>query len=346
MTKSLVPTWTGAYLVEDGQIVREIRAPIDVESLSDRARRRRGGGRTPEEEALLADRHGELWVTRDRRLAGPGVRFDPAAAGSVAADVDAKVRREVMLHVAEDALESAWDPSVHVEEATRSVRDLDRATNLLGERLASWASRDAPGLDPGDASGAAKLILDGIPTSRFGPSDPSLGAARRKLAEAYRALQEARDRLEESVAAAVPARMPNLDRLLGPDLAASLIAQAGGLDRLARLPSSTVQVLGAEKAFFEHLRGRAPPPRHGLLFLHPSIQSAPRASRGKLARALAGKTSIAARLDRAGSPLDPSLRATFDRREAEIKAQRLGSGRARRARPGSRPPLDTAAEHR
>jgi len=116
------------------------------------------------------------------------------------------------------------------------------------------------------------------------------------------------------------------------------VAQAGGLDRLARLPASTVQVLGAERAFFEHLRGRAPPPRHGLLFLHPQIQSAPKSVRGKLARALAGKVAIAARRDREGSPVLPELKTAFERREAELRARR---GK-RRPAGGSALPLDGA----
>src|SRR5208283_3772568 len=102
----------------------------------------------------------------------------------------------------------------------------------------------------------------------------------------YRSISAVQARFETSVSEALPRRAPNVSALLGPLLAARMLAQAGGLDRLARLPASTIQVLGAEKAFFEHLRGRAPPPKHGLLFLHPSIQGAPRRLRGKLARAL------------------------------------------------------------
>ncbi|MCI4340676.1 MAG: ATP-binding protein, partial [Thermoplasmata archaeon] len=136
----------------------------------------------------------------------------------------------------------------------------------------------------------------------------------------------------------------NISALLGPLLAARMLAQAGGLDRLARLPASTIQVLGAEKAFFEHLRGRAPPPRHGLLFLHPSIQGAPRRLRGKLARALAGKVAIAARIDREGGALRPELGASYDARAKAVKTMGTGAGRTRPKR--SRPPLDGATEDR
>jgi len=191
----------------------------------------------------------------------------------------------------------------------------------------------------------ARTILDGGPASPLAPADPTLVEARRKLAGLYREIQSTRKALDAAVEATVPERTPNLNALLGPDLTARLLAQARGLDRLARLPASTVQVLGAERAFFEHLRGRAPPPRHGLLFLHPAIQSASRLERGRLARTLAGKVSIAARLDRAGTALDPSLAEAFEKRKAALKARRSANRDPSRSR-RSRPPLDGAARDR
>jgi nucleolar protein 56 len=143
--------------------------------------------------------------------------------------------------------------------------------------------------------------------------------------------------MESALTEAMPERAPNLTALLGPLLAARLISQAGSLQRLSELPASTIQVLGAERAFFEHLRGRAPPPRHGLLFLHPKLHSAPRLERGRLARALAGKVAIAARLDRAGRPLDPRLLAAFEGRATELDERRARrrSSRERPRRPTS-----------
>lgn len=162
------------------------------------------------------------------------------------------------------------------------------------------------------------------------------------MARAYRTLSDTRTQLEKAIESGGAARTPNLTKLLGPDLAARLVAQAGGLERLSRLPASTIQVLGAERAFFEHLRGRAPPPRHGLLFLHPKIQSANRTARGRLSRALAGKAAIAARLDQAHAPLDERLSEQF-----EARALAIGQSPPRRAgRRRSRFPLDRAAPDR
>ena len=84
----------------------------------------------------------------------------------------------------------------------------------------------------------------------------------------------------------------------------SLCVEAHGRLRLARLPAGTVQVLGAEKAFFSHLRSGTAPPKHGHIFMHPWISRSPRWVRGKIARMLAAKISIAARVDAfQGTPL-------------------------------------------
>jgi nucleolar protein 56 len=78
---------------------------------------------------------------------------------------------------------------------------------------------------------------------------------------------------------------------------ARIISKAGSLARLATLPASTIQILGAEKALFRALKTGARPPKHGLLFQHPLIHSAPKWQRGKIARAVASKVAIAARID-------------------------------------------------
>ncbi len=325
MARSVVTTWYGTFLVEGDRVLGSVLAPATAEALAERVRMRQTGGTTPEEEELLGTRGSEAWSTRDRRLADRGLRWDPrapAAPPGATAVPDRAVQRDAVLAAADRALADSWDPSVHVEEAVRAASDLDRAANLVGERLASWVARDAPDVDPANPDAAARRVLAGATDSAYGPADPAVREARRRLADLYQSIARTRSELANAVKGAVPVSTPNLSALLGPDLAARLLAQARGLDRLARLPASTIQVLGAERAFFEHLRGRAPPPRHGLLFLHPAIQSAPRTERGKLARTLAAKVAIAARLDRAGTPLDPSLLRAFEARRGRLKEAR------------------------
>jgi nucleolar protein 56 len=346
--RSIVTTWYGTFVLDGTKVERSVLAPLDEEELAERARLRREGRLTPEEAELVADADHDQWVTRDRRLSEHGIRLD-AGAQAVPPDFiepgDTARLRAVLLVAADRAVAAAWDPSVHVQEAVRATADLDRVGNLIGERVGSWVSRDSPELDPGDHARAARRAIEGGGEATLAPTDPALRDARRQLAEVFLSIRTVRDALTAAVATSAPLRTPNLVALLGPDLASRLVAQAGGLDRLARLPASTVQVLGAETAFFEHLRGRAPPPRHGLLFLHPAIQGAPRRERGRLARTLAGKAAIAARLDRAGAPVEPKLLAAFDARRAQVTAARARSGATSR-RPRSGKPLDRAAGDR
>jgi nucleolar protein 56 len=347
--KSVVTTWFGTFLLEGEEVVQAAPAPTEPALLAERARLRREGHLTSEEEQLLRGADTSEWRTRDRRLAEHGLRYDPNAPLTLPIGIsipDRSLLGTALLQEAERALEASWDSSIHVQEAVRAGADLDRVRNLIGERLGSWVSRDFPELDPGDHARAARAATEGTSRPDLGPADPGLLEARRRLGELYRSVADARRALQDAVSASSPVRTPNLTALLGPELAARMVAQAGGLYRLARLPSSTVQVLGAERAFFEHLRGHAPPPRHGLLFLHPAIQSAPRSERGKLARALAGKVAIAAKLDHQGTALDPTLNAAFEARRVQVRARRGRPSRTSGAKAESDLPLDRATRDR
>jgi len=113
---------------------------------------------------------------------------------------------------------------------------------------------------------------------------------------------------------------PNTRALVGSLLGARLIALAGGLTNLAKLPASTVQVLGAEKALFRSLRTGTRPPKHGIIFQHSIIHEAKRWQRGKIARALAGKLTIATRIDAFGGKyVGDQLRVDLEKRIEEIK---------------------------
>jgi nucleolar protein 56 len=109
--------------------------------------------------------------------------------------------------------------------------------------------------------------------------------------------------------------------MAGAVLAARLIALAGGLETLAKKPSGTVQVLGAEDALFAHLAGRAPSPKHGVIYTHEAVRGTRPADRGSAARALAGKLAIAARIDHYAGDLRPSLHEDLRDRMATIRAR-------------------------
>jgi nucleolar protein 56 len=114
---------------------------------------------------------------------------------------------------------------------------------------------------------------------------------------------------------------PNLSAIAGPVLAARLIALAGGLGALAKKLSGTLQVMGAEDALFAHLRGRAPSPKHGVIYTHEYVRGTAPSERGSAARAVAGKLAIAARVDHYSGERKPEIDAELDERIERIRSR-------------------------
>ena len=196
--------------------------------------------------------------------------------------------------------------------AVRAMDDCRRQANELAERVAEWGGSRF------DSAGTGVEYAREL-TAR----DPTTSGDRRAVSLARRvvALDEEADSLREYVETTTPEVAPNLAALAGPVLAARLLSLAGGLESLAKKPSGTVQVLGAEDALFAHLRGDAPSPKHGIIYTHDAVRGTRPEDRGSAARALAGKLSIAARIDHYSGDRRPELEAELDDRIATIQAR-------------------------
>jgi len=199
-------------------------------------------------------------------------------------------------------------------EAVRALDDTERAANELAERVAEWA---------GDAAtdGDAEAVVGAVAGRE--PAD-ELDRRLVDFAERTAGLYAERDELRATVERVAPTVAPNLAALAGPVLAARLIALAGDLESLARMPAGTVQVLGAEDALFAHLRGHAPSPKHGVIYTHEYVRGTAPEERGSAARALAGKLAIAARIDHYAGDRRPDLERDLDERIARIR-ERTGT---------------------
>lgn len=140
-------------------------------------------------------------------------------------------------------------------------------------------------------------------------------------------LTDYRKKLYDYLVVKVKDVAPNLAALIGETVAARLISHAGSLRNLAKHPSSTLQILGAERAlrrciFKDHmsycfllfycsfflinyvvnkiyraLRTGGKTPKHGLIVHSSFIGRASARNKGRMARCLAAKCSIAARVD-------------------------------------------------
>lgn len=119
----------------------------------------------------------------------------------------------------------------------------------------------------------------------------------KKLALNTLQLHEFRTNLTSYITNLATSTAPNVSELAGPILAAKLIEKAGSLRRLALMPASSVQILGAEKALYRAVKTKSKPPKHGLIFQHQYVNGAPKKLRGIRARHLAAKISFAARAD-------------------------------------------------
>ncbi|MEA1893991.1 MAG: hypothetical protein U9N36_02070, partial [Euryarchaeota archaeon] len=191
---------------------------------------------------------------------------------------------EVTVRLArEEVLRSARGDE-EIIHAIKMLDDLSPTLNLLSEHLFEWYSMYEEDVQPSED--AVMEILNGreIPHTM------------RTLAQNLTDLYESRGILIRYIQGETLLIAPNLTNLAGGLLAARLISIAGGLGKLARMPASRLQILGANRAMFRHLRGAAPP-KHGVIFQHPLIHSSPRRLRGKIARRFASKLTIAARID-------------------------------------------------
>ena len=227
----------------------------------------------------------------------------------------AALREATIAAAGEAAAERERADDRQVIHAVRAMDDTERMANELAERVAEWAvSREA---EAGTGIEYCHELVD-REEENAEPADDRVAA----LAERVVDLDNEAAALETFVERTVRTVAPNLAALAGPTLAARLLALAGDLESLARTSSSTVQVLGAEDALFAHLRGSAPSPKHGVIYTHEYVRHTHPEERGSAARALAGKLTIAARIDHYAGDRRPDLARELDERIARIRARR------------------------
>jgi nucleolar protein 56 len=145
--------------------------------------------------------------------------------------------------------------------------DFIQISNLLSERLENW-------------------LLISAPKEKIQPLKNTISTIDIEI----KSLEKIIDNEMEKVA-------PNVSRIVGSLIGARLISLSGGMKKLAMLPSSTIQILGAEKALFRFKKEGGKPPKHGVIFQHAYINKSNKDVRGKIARSVAAKISIAAKAD-------------------------------------------------
>ena len=258
-----------------------------------------------------------------------------------------KLREFAMQLSSSKVTEVSQSPDQHIIQAINTLDETDRIINSIGSRLREWYGLHFPELDNliDSINGYSQIVLAGkrkniskenfenagFPESkvemlslvkeksRGGDITEKNLSIVQTLAKQILDLFELRKTIEEHIEEQMREEVPNISAILGTAVGARILAHAGSLKRLATMPASTIQIMGAEKALFRSLKTGANPPKHGILFQHATVHAAPKWQRGKIARAVAGKAAIAARVDTYGAGLNQTLLDKLNIRVQEIE---------------------------
>ncbi len=294
-----VKAWFASFTLNEGRITDVELYEKDIDSLTELLL----------EEPLLLK--GEVAGEKLRDLA---VKYDFVQSG----DEYDRLLHQLNIALAKKQVALAVTPDRKIIAAIEAIDDLDESCNILADRLKEWHM-----LDFGETTlrgeELAHYIIEKESENETSNKDlkPMLGFASSLLG-----LYDARSALEEYLKENMCVVAPNITNIAGYALGARLLSIAGSLERLASMPSSTIQVLGAHNALFKHRKGKAPSPKHGIIFRHPLVNNAPPWQRGKIARALSSKLSLAARYDYYSGELKESLPHELTAKVEEIKKHR------------------------
>ena len=224
-------------------------------------------------------------------------------------------------------------------QAINSVDDIDESISKLVERIRDWYTIYFPEMDTiSNNETYIKLIaesenrediIENFKSHLSEDIEESAGAdieeedliMLKSFAESIYSLQKSRKELEVYIDHKMESIAPNLRDLLGATLGAKLIAHIGSIKRLATYPASVIQIMGAEKAIFRHLKTGERPPKHGLIFQHPSVRGAKWWNRGKVARNLALKITLAVRKDVFSGEYDPTIAEEYLKKVEQIEKE-------------------------
>jgi nucleolar protein 56 len=345
----------GSFVIKNGKIIMQRLFPADPAGIADSLRKTENSYCPEEGDLiqeLIKTGNKSVQVTNPSRFRGSKLNItfleekERVSAYWVATDLSLNRRevdsliRKVNRILSRQRLKEV-DRDQLLIQASDSLIDLDEAINRLIERLREWYSLHYPELDNFVAAHEtyARLVLevgerDGFATAKMN-FDPNLNdkiikstvdslgvdftstdlEAVKTLAKPIVGLYATKVDIEAYIGELMEEVAPNVNALAGATLGARLISLAHGLNRLATLPAGTIQLLGAEDAFFRFLKTGKKPPKHGAIFQLPAIRNAGRDKRGKIARTFAAKVALASRADAYhGEFAGDRLKAEFEKR--------------------------------
>ncbi|HUC38580.1 MAG TPA: NOP5/NOP56 family protein [Candidatus Acidoferrum sp.] len=232
--------------------------------------------------------------------------------------------RERMLKSAKQGITDAYKSEEYaLMQAVNAQIETSRSYNLAFERLSEWYGIYYPEVRIASPVTLAKLALvlntSGIDKREIEEAVGDAEKAEEVYAKAQKtigrpmegdeskavmgfskmviALSTSLEELDAYIKLAAKRILPNTTYLTDHMIAAELLSRAGSMERLATMPAGTVQLLGAEKALFKHIKFGSRPPKYGILFKLPEVTNGQREIRGRIARVYATKICIALKAD-------------------------------------------------
>jgi nucleolar protein 56 len=267
----LVTKWFGTFLCDKNKIKKQILFPKNAEKIIKRLQEIGKNDILSEEKKLTK---GTIVTVNEKRLEQIGeyvdddlffkkICIEPEEYG-----FSQELFQNVSTLLAQKKVdERLRSEDLQIIQMVNALDDLIQTANLLSERLSCWS-------------------LIPTPEGKIQPFRNTLSRVNEEI-----------KRLEQQIDADMKHIAPNISKIVGPLIGARLISLAGGIRKLAVMPTSTVQILGAEKALFRFKKEGGKPPKHGVLFQHLLINKSPKTERGKIARILAAKTATASKAD-------------------------------------------------
>lgn len=184
-------------------------------------------------------------------------------------------------------------------ELVNLLNDTQKSANMIYERLSELYGEFNPEKEKNSENMMSLAYLAMNPDNKdskmgweFSKGEKEL---LKRLGEKLKEEIEFSTEIEKEIEKIMKKNAPKTSEIAGYILGAKLIAYAGSMRKLTLFPSSTIQLLGAEKALFMHLQRGTKPPKHGILLQHHEVASAK--NKGKAARTIANRLSKAVKID-------------------------------------------------
>ncbi|MFH1390746.1 MAG: NOP5/NOP56 family protein [Candidatus Diapherotrites archaeon] len=236
------------------------------------------------------------------------------------------LRKKLISSAKKKVQEKYEGKEVHIIKSVNLLEDLDSASNLFIEQLREWYSTHFPELnnlvkenkpylklvyeigdrekftekklkDAGiEEQNIGKIMSSAKKTMGSKTEEKDMAEIKTLALNCYN-LREQREYLTKYLEESMKKELPNFTELAGAVIGAKILAKVGTKKKLAFMPASGIQVIGAEKALFLHKKKGAKSPKYGYLFQHPMIKAARYENKGKIARSLAAKLAIAIKKD-------------------------------------------------